>query len=95
MMAAENKHEFTDRRVTVVGLGRFGGGVGVTKWLCQQGARVTVSDHGGESTLSESITALDGFTVEFHFGEHREEDFLDTDRSCTTYKEQEDRKSVV
>jgi len=79
MMAAENKHEFTDRRVTVVGLGRFGGGVGVTKWLCQQGARVTVSDHGGESTLSESITALDGFTVEFHFGEHREEDFLDTD----------------
>ena len=32
------------KAVTVVGLGRFGGGVGVTRWLCRQGAQVTVSD---------------------------------------------------
>ena len=32
------------KTVTVIGLGRFGGGVGVTQWLCAQGARVIVSD---------------------------------------------------
>jgi UDP-N-acetylmuramoylalanine--D-glutamate ligase len=78
-MTAETQREFTDRRVTVVGLGRFGGGVGVTKWLCGQGAKVIVSDHGDKSTLSESIAALDGCDVEFHFGEHQKKDFLDTD----------------
>ena len=78
-MTAENQHEFADRRATVVGLGRFGGGVGVTKWLCGQGATVIVSDNADESTLSESIAALDGYKVEFHLGEHLEKDFLDTD----------------
>lgn len=78
-MAAEDQHEFANRRVTVVGLGRFGGGVGVIRWLCQQGAKVIVSDHGDENALSESVAALDGCPAEFHFGEHREEDFLDTD----------------
>ena len=32
------------KRVTVMGLGRFGGGVGVARWLAGQGARVLVTD---------------------------------------------------
>ncbi|MCK5113726.1 MAG: UDP-N-acetylmuramoyl-L-alanine--D-glutamate ligase [Phycisphaerae bacterium] len=78
-MAGEKNREFANRRVTVVGLGRFGGGVGAAKWLCEQGAKVTVSDAADPATLTESIAALDGYDVEFHLGEHLEADFLDTD----------------
>ena len=31
--------QLAGKRVTVLGLGRFGGGVGVARWLCSQGAR--------------------------------------------------------
>ena len=68
-----------NRRVSVIGLGLFGGGVGVTRWLCRQGARVTVSDQADESQLAESIRALDGLDITLHLGAHREEDFLNTD----------------
>jgi UDP-N-acetylmuramoylalanine--D-glutamate ligase len=61
--------------VTVVGLGRFGGGVGVTRWLCGQGACVTVSDLASEEELDESILALDGLDVTLHLGGHDEADF--------------------
>ena len=36
--------QFAGKRVMVMGLGRFGGGIGVTRWLVAQGARVTVTD---------------------------------------------------
>lgn len=67
------------KRVTVIGLGRFGGGIGVTKWLCAQGARVTVSDKAPASDLADSIKALGGADVTLHLGGHLEEDFLKTD----------------
>ena len=35
--------ELRGRRVTVMGLGQFGGGVGVTKYLVSRGARVTLT----------------------------------------------------
>ena len=64
------------RRVTVVGLGRFGGGVGVTRWLCEQGAAVTVSDNAPAEALAESIRRLDGLDVALHLGGHDERDFV-------------------
>ncbi len=67
------------RRVTVVGLGRFGGGVGVTRWLVGQGARVTVSDQADQASLADSIRQLDGCEVAFHLGGHVEADFLEAD----------------
>ena len=67
------------KRVTVVGLGRFGGGLGVTKWLSKQGAIVTVSDLAGPDRLAESIGQLEGLDVKLHLGEHRDEDFLKAD----------------
>ena len=67
------------QRVTVVGLGRFGGGVGVTRWLCGQGARVTVSDAADETTLADSIRALADLDVTLHLGGHEEVDFLEAD----------------
>ena len=70
---------FSGRRVTVVGLGRFGGGVGVTRWLCGQGADVTVSDMARPEDLADSIRELEGLTLHLHLGDHREEDFLNAD----------------
>ena len=66
-------------RVTVVGLGRFGGGVGVTRWLCSQGARVTVSDAAAAEALAESVRDLEGLDVALHLGAHDERDLLDAD----------------
>jgi len=67
------------RKVTVVGLGRFGGGLGVTRWLCGQGARVTVSDKAPAAALSESVKALARLEVALHLGGHDEADFLRAD----------------
>ncbi|SDT00460.1 UDP-N-acetylmuramoyl-L-alanine--D-glutamate ligase [Actinopolymorpha singaporensis] len=66
-------------RVTVMGLGLFGAGMGVTKFLCRSGARVTVTDLHDEHQLRESVAALDGWPVDFHLGGHREEDFTRAD----------------
>ena len=67
------------KRVTVIGLGRFGGGVGATRWLCKQGAKVTVSDKAPAERLAESIRALGGCDVTLHLGGHEESDFLEAD----------------
>jgi UDP-N-acetylmuramoylalanine--D-glutamate ligase len=67
------------KKVTVIGLGRFGGGVGVTRWLCGQGARVTVSDKAAADSLPDSIAALKGLDVQLHLGGHVEADFLQAD----------------
>lgn len=61
---------FAGLRVLVMGLGRFGGGVGVTQWLAAQGAVVTVSDQADRSSLSKSLDLLSGFDVTFHLGGH-------------------------
>jgi UDP-N-acetylmuramoylalanine--D-glutamate ligase len=67
------------RRVTVMGLGRFGGGIAVARWLVEQGARVLVTDRDPESKLVESRRALAGLPINFVLGEHRERDFIETD----------------
>ena len=50
--------DITGLRVTVVGLGRFGGGVGVTRWLAGMGAKVTVSDKAPADDLGTRIDLL-------------------------------------
>ena len=68
--------EFRDQRITVMGLGRFGGGLGAARWLARQGATVTVTDLATEAELAESVRALDGQPIAaLHLGGHREEDF--------------------
>ncbi|MDP6959547.1 MAG: UDP-N-acetylmuramoyl-L-alanine--D-glutamate ligase, partial [Planctomycetota bacterium] len=70
---------FSGARVTVMGLGLFGGGVGVTRYLARRGAQVTVTDLRNEEQLAESIESLKDVPVAFHLGEHVEEDFCDAD----------------
>ncbi|MFA9478787.1 UDP-N-acetylmuramoyl-L-alanine--D-glutamate ligase [Phycisphaerales bacterium AB-hyl4] len=68
------------RRVVVMGLGRFGGGVGVTRFLVRQGARVLLTDREPAEQLSESLAKLDDLSgVDYRLGEHRESDFTNAD----------------
>jgi UDP-N-acetylmuramoylalanine--D-glutamate ligase len=67
-----NPAEFKDRRVILMGLGRFGGGVGAARWLAGQGARVLVTDLASADQLSASLQALDGLNVDLALGGHPE-----------------------
>lgn len=71
--------DFQKKRVTVMGLGRFGGGVGVTRWLVAQGARVLVTDRDEPDKLTESIAAVRPLGVALRLGTHERSDFVDTD----------------
>ena len=73
------KECFKDKKVTVMGLGLFGGGVGVAKFLVSQGADVMVTDLKSAEELSASLKLLNGLPVKFRLGKHSEEDFADAD----------------
>ena len=71
------------QRVTVMGLGRFGGGVGVTQWLAENGAHVTVTDLETEAHLSAELSEIapyiDDGRVHLRLGGHQQRDFVDCD----------------
>lgn len=75
--------DFAGRRVTVMGLGRFGGGVGVTRWLAAQGADVLVTDLEPRERLAESVAAIerlvDAGVVRLRLGGHNVSDFTACD----------------
>lgn len=48
---------------TVMGLGRFGGGVAATRFLAQRGAKVTVTDLRSADQLGDSLAALQDVPV--------------------------------
>ncbi len=70
-------------RVTVMGLGRFGGGVGVTRFLASQDARVLVTDAKPASDLAAPLADIADLVssrrVTLRLGAHDEADFRDTD----------------
>ncbi len=75
--------DFDGARATVMGLGRFGGGVGVARWLAARGADVLVTDLEPEDRLRASIAALadliDAGSVRLRLGEHNVSDFTTRD----------------
>jgi UDP-N-acetylmuramoylalanine--D-glutamate ligase len=80
MQIAAKKLDFKDRRVTVMGLGRFGGGSATVRFLCARGARVTLTDLQGEQALASSLAELGDCRLHaLHLGGHREEDFSNAD----------------
>jgi UDP-N-acetylmuramoylalanine--D-glutamate ligase len=62
-----------------MGLGRFGGGVGVSRWLVSQGAQVTVNDAASAEKLADSLQQLEGLPITFKLGGHDPADFLAAD----------------
>src|SRR5262245_36844169 len=53
-----------------MGLGRFGGGIGVSRWLVEQGANVTVTDLATQDELASSVAALKNLPIEYRLGGH-------------------------
>ena len=71
--------DFRGKRVTVMGLGRFGGGVGAVRFLAARGAQVTVSDAAPANKLAESLEQIRDLPVALHLGGHERSDFSDAD----------------
>lgn len=68
--------DWRGRRVTLMGLGRHGGGLGAARYLASRGVRLTVSDSGRFSSLAESLDQLSDFPIErIALGGHDEADF--------------------
>ena len=76
MIRSEVMEYFKGRKVTVMGLGLLGRGVGDAAFLAECGAEVTVTDLKSAADLSESVEKLKTYpNITFVLGEHREEDF--------------------
>ncbi|MEE8459741.1 MAG: Mur ligase family protein, partial [Phycisphaerales bacterium] len=71
--------DLAGQRVTVMGLGRFGGGVGVARYLIKLGADVLVTDLLSRDDLADSLAQLDGLPIEYRLGEHNVSDFTTAD----------------
>lgn len=71
---------FQGKKVTVMGLGLLGRGVGDAAYLAEMGAEVIVTDLKTEDELAESVLMLrDYANITFVLGEHRLRDFRDRD----------------
>jgi UDP-N-acetylmuramoylalanine--D-glutamate ligase len=71
---------FQGKKITVLGLGLHGGGVGTVKFLVKNGARVVVTDLKTKEQLTASLEKLKGLkNVEYVLGQHRTEDFSRAD----------------
>ncbi len=72
---------FKDKRVTVMGLGLLGRGIGDAAYIAESGAEeVIVTDLKSKEMLASSVAQLEQYkNVTFVLGEHREEDFKNRD----------------
>jgi UDP-N-acetylmuramoylalanine--D-glutamate ligase len=71
--------DLAGKRVTVMGLGRFGGGVGVARYLVKQGADVLVTDTLPADQIKDSLDKLKGLPIDYRLGEHNVSDFTTPD----------------
>ncbi|MFH1423047.1 MAG: UDP-N-acetylmuramoyl-L-alanine--D-glutamate ligase [Planctomycetota bacterium] len=67
------------KKVTVMGLGLFSGGVETVKFLVNNKAKVTVTDLRDEKALSKSLAEISSLPVSLKLGFHMEEDFTSPD----------------
>ena len=67
---------FKGKKITVMGLGLLGRGIGDTAFLAECGAEIIVTDLKPASELTKSLEKLNHYTqITYTLGEHREEDF--------------------
>lgn len=75
-----NRQFFAGKKVLVMGLGRFGGGVDAAKFTASAGANIIVTDLASHEQLRDSINQLKEFPdIEFHLGSHEAIDFEQAD----------------
>jgi len=71
---------FEGKKITVLGLGLLGRGVGDARYLAEQGAELIVTDLKSKEELVESLALLAAFPhITYTLGEHRVEDFKGRD----------------
>lgn len=74
---------FEKKKVTVMGLGLLGRGIGDTAFLVKNGAEIIVTDKKTKEQLASSLEALRDYigdpSVKYVLGEHRLEDFENRD----------------
>ncbi|MCP4257887.1 MAG: UDP-N-acetylmuramoyl-L-alanine--D-glutamate ligase [Planctomycetes bacterium] len=76
----DNRYNFAGKKVLIMGLGRFGGGVDCAEFAARAGAKVIVTDSAPPEKLSDSIDKLREFPdIEFHLGSHEPADFRQAD----------------
>lgn len=69
-----------NKKVLIMGLGRFGGGKDAAIFAAKAGAAVTITDLADSDKLSKTISYLKEYpNIEYHLGSHQEEDFSDTE----------------
>jgi len=74
------RQQFAGKKITVMGLGLLGRGVGYTKFLAECGADLIVTDLKTKEQLSASLKELSKFPdIKYVLGEHRLEDFRGRD----------------
>jgi UDP-N-acetylmuramoylalanine--D-glutamate ligase len=66
---------FLGKRITVMGLGTRGGGVGVARFFAEQGAIVTITDGKTAGELAQPMSELAGLPIRFVLGGHEDRDF--------------------
>lgn len=71
--------DLSAKRVTVMGLGRFGGGLGAVRFLVRQGADVLVTDQQSAEKLKPALDQLAGLPIQYRLGEHNVSDFTTAD----------------
>lgn len=80
MNAKSYKDFFKGKRVTVMGLGLLGRGVGDVAFLAQMGAKVIVTDKKTKAELAPSLKLLSKYkNIKYTLGSHREADFTRAD----------------
>src|SRR5919106_1708475 len=86
---------FAGKRITIMGLGFFGGTIGLARYLVSQGAQVTVTDLKPAADLQDSVAALHGLEVRFVLGKHQRADFTDVDSVFVSPAVREDSPYLV
>lgn len=70
---------FRGKKVTLMGLGLLGRGIGDARFLVTAGAELIVTDMKSAEALQPALDALAGLPITFRLGEHRLEDFRGRD----------------
>jgi len=80
-----NIEDLKNKRITVMGLGLHGGGIGTVRFLSEAGAKVTVTDIKTKEELKSSLEKIkDLKNISYVFGQHRPENFTNTDMVIKT-----------
>ena len=80
MIPDHPQRDYRNLRVLVMGLGSFGGGLGVVRFFAERGARITVTDSRSPDKLTETLSDLiDVADLQFKLGGHDPADFEQAD----------------